>query len=543
MLVEIKCDKFISNGKHRPPISFHTGLNTVLGSETGSNSIGKSTFLMIVDFTFGGDDYVLKSTDVQTQVGVHTIQFAFEFDDKRYYFSRDTLNHTIVKRCEEGYKPTSEISINDYRLFLLDMYGIKLPLISFRDIVGRYFRIYKRENLDEEKPLNAVKKEADTAAITALMKLFNAYAAIAELAKEVEKSKKEKETYKKAQDFHFILRVGKRQIIENEKKIAELMEELQTLQTNGGIQLMGLDSKEAETIAELKRKLSSVKRQKSKLTSQLTSVENDAASDSPQLQSNFHELLRFFPGTDLKKLEEIELFHRQLAEVLNCEFNEAKQRLSSMISLTENEIAALEHEINSSGLPAKVSRAVLENYSEKKEQIRALEKENATFNKVETLKAAAKSMEDRFFALQEEQISYLQSRINTKMDKINDYVYGGEKRPPVLTISKPNSYSFRTQDDSGTGTSYKGLVVFDLTVLELTPLPALVHDSVILKQIADEPLEKILELYRQSSKQVFIALDKKSSYLKRTQQILEESEVLKLSDDGNELFGHSWNSK
>lgn len=543
MLVEIKCNEFISYGKHRPPISFHAGLNTVLGSETGSNSIGKSTFLMIVDFTFGGDDYVLKSTDVQTQIGGHSIQFAFEFDDKRYYFSRDTLNHTIVTRCEEGYKPTSDMPINDYRTFLLDMYAIRLPLISFRDIVGRYFRIYKRENLDEEKPLNTAKKEADSAAITALMKLFNAYVAIAELAKEVEKSKKEKETYKKAQDFHFIPRVGKRQIAENEKKIAELLTELQMLQTSGGKQLMGLDSSEAEIIADLKRKLSSAKRQKSKLVSQLTSVKSDAAFDSPLLQSNFQELLRFFPGTDLKRLEEIELFHRQLAEILNFEFDEAKQRLASMISLAEKEIAALEREINASGLPVKVSWVVLENYSEKKGQIRALEKENETYNKVETLKEAAKSMKDRFVALQEEQISYLQSRINTKMDKINDYVYGGEKRPPVLTISKPNSYSFRTQDDSGTGTSYKGLVVFDLTVLELTQLPALVHDSVILKQIADEPLEKIMELYRQSPKQVFIALDKQGSYLKRTQQILEESKVLQLSDDGNELFGRSWNAK
>jgi len=86
MLVEIRCDKFISYGEQRPPIVFHLGLNTVLGSETGSNSIGKSTFLMIIDFVFGGDDYVLKSTDVQTQVGPHSIQFAFEFNKEKYFF-------------------------------------------------------------------------------------------------------------------------------------------------------------------------------------------------------------------------------------------------------------------------------------------------------------------------------------------------------------------------------------------------------------------------------------------------------------------------
>lgn len=60
MLKEIFCDRFISNGKIREPILFHEGLNTILGSETGSNSIGKSTFLMILDYAFGGMDYIEK---------------------------------------------------------------------------------------------------------------------------------------------------------------------------------------------------------------------------------------------------------------------------------------------------------------------------------------------------------------------------------------------------------------------------------------------------------------------------------------------------
>ena len=54
MLKEIRCDKFVSKGSIRKPIIFHKGLNTVLGSDSGTNSIGKSTFLMIVDFVFGG---------------------------------------------------------------------------------------------------------------------------------------------------------------------------------------------------------------------------------------------------------------------------------------------------------------------------------------------------------------------------------------------------------------------------------------------------------------------------------------------------------
>lgn len=64
MLCEIICDYF-----KQPRIQFYPGLNTVLGDGSGSNSIGKSTFLMIIDFVFGGNDYVNKSTDVQRNIG------------------------------------------------------------------------------------------------------------------------------------------------------------------------------------------------------------------------------------------------------------------------------------------------------------------------------------------------------------------------------------------------------------------------------------------------------------------------------------------
>ena len=45
MLYEIVCDKFKQNR-----IEFHNGLNVILGTNEGDNSIGKSSFLLIVDF-------------------------------------------------------------------------------------------------------------------------------------------------------------------------------------------------------------------------------------------------------------------------------------------------------------------------------------------------------------------------------------------------------------------------------------------------------------------------------------------------------------
>ena len=52
MLIEVSCEKFIDNGKVRPKIEFHPGLNTVMGARKATNSIGKTTFLLIIDYSF-----------------------------------------------------------------------------------------------------------------------------------------------------------------------------------------------------------------------------------------------------------------------------------------------------------------------------------------------------------------------------------------------------------------------------------------------------------------------------------------------------------
>ena len=129
--------------------------------------------------------------------------------------------------------------------------------------------------------------------------------------------------------------------------------------------------------------------------------------------------------------------------------------------------------------------------------------------------------------------------VNREMRRINDIIYGGRVNAPNLSF-QDNSYTFFTPNDTGTGIAYKGLVVFDLAVLNLTHLPILVHDSVVLKQISDEAIESILELYSTSGKQVVIALDKQDSFSPKTTKMLEENAVLKLASDGEELFCRFW---
>jgi hypothetical protein len=136
----------------------------------------------------------------------------------------------------------------------------------------------------------------------------------------------------------------------------------------------------------------------------------------------------------------------------------------------------------------------------------------------------------------------IQAQINIKMELFNDYIYNGQNKAPIISFGDSN-YSFTTPDDTGTGTSYKSMIVYDLAILSLTGLPILVHDSYLLKQIQDTAIEKILELYMQSKKQIFISIDKINSLTDRSITIIEENKVLTLYPNGGELFGRCWNKK
>ena len=161
MLKEIRCDKFLENGKVRKPIKFHSGLNSVIGASDGANSIGKSTFLMIIDFIFAGNDYVTEANDVIDNVGNHTIEYQFEFDNIPHYFSRSTVNSATFNICDENYNVIKELNKDSYCAFLTHHYGLNLPFLSLRQAISPFIRVWGRDTLDQDKLLKAAKNSPD----------------------------------------------------------------------------------------------------------------------------------------------------------------------------------------------------------------------------------------------------------------------------------------------------------------------------------------------------------------------------------------------
>lgn len=87
MLKKIYCEKFLQK-----EVEFHSGLNAVVGDDIASNSIGKTTMLMIVDFVFGGEEYIKKNHDAVDQLGHHEFRFVFEFLGKDYFLLEALMN-------------------------------------------------------------------------------------------------------------------------------------------------------------------------------------------------------------------------------------------------------------------------------------------------------------------------------------------------------------------------------------------------------------------------------------------------------------------
>ena len=144
---------------------------------------------------------------------------------------------------------------------------------------------------------------------------------------------------------------------------------------------------------------------------------------------------------------------------------------------------------------------------------------------------------------QAEKIDEIQEDITFTMGRINSAVTDAHETAPVLRISPQKEIVFETPGNTSEGTAFKSLVIYDLTILELRPVvPALIHDSNILKRIEDAHLEHILTMYQESGKQIFIAYDKVDSSPIQAQKILEDTVILRLSD-GHELFGTSWSKR
>lgn len=538
MLKEIRCDKFAPN--HRV-IRFNSGLNTVLGSSSGTNAIGKSTFLWIIDYVFGGDSYYSMSDDIKNEIGPHIIHFTYEFEGQPYYFYRSTEDVKNVYQSDKDGHLITKLTLDEFRNFLFQEYKVDVPALAFSDITERFFRIYGRENTLEKYPLLIKPREQDEKAVDFLLKLFGHYKILAAIKNMEEELGIKFSQFKSRQRQ----KVDVEKIETNQKIIESLRKRLQKLMKNSEeaqLAVFGFDTQTFERITAFQKELNCFIRKRNRLQSQLNAIKSNITDNKAEIADEFDSLIHFFPNANIEEFKNIEYFHMRIREILNEEMNQEIERLQQIIDQYDKEINRLHQKIEESGLAKEMSERILAQCINVSKNIDRLEEETADLIRQKELQEARIEAERKLENLLQQQteiIQDMQDNINLKIKIINDVVTERQEIAPLLQITPQKEITFETPGNTSEGAAFKSLVVYDLTLLELRPIPALIHDSNILKRIEDIHLEHILERYQSSKRQVFIAFDKADSTTEKARKILEETAILRLSD-GNELFGRSW---
>lgn len=553
MLYEIECEKFAKkvNGQLVPRgrIQLREGLNTVLGDKAAQNSIGKSTFLLVVDFCFGGDDYINpKICKAKEKLHSHTINFAFKFGNRIDYFCRSTKTPSEIGICDSDYKVLRTQTLKEFKDYLLEAYGITTPSISFREMVGRFLRIYGRENYAERYPLKYgdVKPEAS---IETLEKMFNVFAFIEEYKSVYDDKSKRTKVRDDATKLGEMTNVArtKKEYNANEKEIERLKAELQKLMDREDAELSQEETDNLDKASEIRGQLTVLKRRRSRLVSQLNAVKANMSGGLVPVEEDLSELSEFFPDVDVQRLSQIEHFHDKMQRILSQEMGDEIAQLQILIDAVSTEMRRLQEEQRKLGVPVTVSKKFMDRVVELQRQIDILTAKNKAYDKTAKLKIEKKDAKTKLEDVRETQLQVVETSINQEMTRLNDYIYGGERYAPTIKFGNSRSgkptYDFWTEDDTGAGTNFKGLIIFDLALLRLTELPVIAHDSNIFKNIADLPIDKIMELYNQSKKQIFIAFDKEDTFYDVTRDIVHSTKIIELHENGGELFGWSWAKK
>lgn len=513
MLKMIHCNKF-----NQQKILFKKGLNSVVGDDIATNSIGKTNLLMIIDFVFGGNDYLDKNSDTVDNLGHHQFNYSFEFDNEIFYFSRDTKNPNVIFVCTENFTKVEEKDKKLYCHWLQKKYKCELKGMSFRDIVGRYFRIYGKQNLNEKKPIQYFDKEIEDISVTTLIKLFDKY----EFLKNQQESLNELQSEKKAIETASkknILNVtpNKKTYNKVEQEINKLEQEIEIMKedvVNNATDVSTLLTKE---VMMLQNKKNELIRSKVRTENQLERTEHNFNSSKSKISKELNRFHEYFPGVNIKKIEMVDSFHENLTGILKNEIKSARKKLEQKLNNIEQKISELNIQITESLKIENTPNFSLDNLISKSSDVQSLKKQNVFFDKTKKLTIDIKKTKGEYEYLRTKITDDISNEINTEMSLLNSIVYPKGKRAPNFNIHG-KSYTFNTYGDTGTGTAYANFITFDLAILKLTKLPSFIHDLPLIKNIENEALENILALYNKSDKQIFIAIDKLSSYSKKSKK-------------------------
>lgn len=507
MLVEIR-----SAVLRKSVITFHAGLNVVLGDENATNSIGKSTALMLVDFAFGGDSFMEYNYDAIRVLGQHTYEFAFRFGSRTYNFRRDTIAANVVYRCDSSYAPLGEMSIKDYTSWLKSMYLAGIKAVTFRGAVGLYSRIWPKPNIKNvQLPLHAVAAESGTECVLGLIKLFGRFPEIEQAQLEVNEKATQRKALYGAFKHSIVEPITKPTYTNNVVELQAITNEVETIKAELAKFALNIREVVDRDLLELKKSKDTLLALRLNLQSRLQRTERNLKGSKFIQSKQFEALQEFFPTANFERIAEIEMFHSSIAGVLKSELLDSQKKLNLQLHEVDERIRGVDDDISGRLKNFDNPGALVDRVASLSERWNRLRGQNLLFEKKTRMDSEFKALQTTLSEIKTRVIKDLQEEINVRIKEVVGRIYGKGARAPALEL-KEDGYKFKIVDDTGTGTAYANLVIFDLAILSLTQLPLLIHDSPLFKNVENSAVAKFLWEYLRIDKQVFIALDQIEKY-------------------------------
>jgi hypothetical protein len=533
MLKLIHCEQFRST-----PVKLSPGFNVVAGDNVATNSIGKSTFLMIVDFAMGGNTFLEHNSDVVDELGHHSYNFVFEFKNADFFFRRDTKNPETVFLCDDKWEIQKAITTEDYRELLSQHYHVTGLGLTFRGLVSLFSRIWGKENLDTDRPLDAHPKQRANEAITLVLKLFEKYETLAELDTELKRVKAEKDALKDAFKENIVPKILKKQYRANEELASQAGNELQDIKANLARYATNIREITNREVAEVKTEKDSLLKAKAVIDGRLRRV-RASLSESKHVKSKLFESLKeFFPDVADDRIALVEEFHSDIAKILKREIRASEkeltgesERIGASLSDLDGRLSVLLKNVENPGI-------IVDRVFELSIRKGNAERENEYYDRSETLAESVKELRTNFEDAKRNQLALIAASINDALRELSEELYGSGRKCPYLSFTNTN-YKYQIFEDTGTGKAFSNLILFDWAVFELTSVPFLIHDSLLFKNIENEAVARMIKIYSELNRQTFIAIDEIQKYGEEAKGIVEDHTRLSLSDSAV-LYVKDW---
>ena len=526
MLTEIICDRF-----RKKKITFSNGLNVIVGD--GSNSIGKSTLLWVIDFVFGGSDFTDKNKFAIENIKDHEYCFSFSFSgDEKYYFKRGTKYPKDIYVCNETYSVQGTMNLDEYRKFLKDKYIPQLTDLSFREFIGTFSRIWGKGN-DEIafnlKPLLIHPTDSATDCLVRLIKIFNQYETLKSLVIDRDSKDKQLKAVKKLFGTDFLPpNIKQSKYNDNLKEIEKITGEVQDIKQDLAAFSVSIRDVIDREIIKLKEEKDSLLNYKFELINKRNALQCSLTKDKHFKTKGIIELQEILPSINVDKLAQIESFHDSIFAILSQECRNALKNVNEELHDLDLRIEQINREITNKLQTVDMPTVLVDKVYDLALDLSKLKSENDLYEKQHTLQENIKNLAKDIDVAMEEKLSNIARKINAEIYKTCQQIYGDSYKSPVFAADSKN-YSYENRDNTGAGAKALSLIIFDMAILKLTDLPVLIHDSRLYDSLEKRAICDLLPYYDIPTKQTFIALEDINTLSAKAQKFAEEKSVINLN--------------